>query len=225
MHLILQVSRFSPANDTRPYFREYSLEMEPHAKVLDALLEARRTDPTLSFRRSCRSSICGSCAVALNGKPTLACQTQIAEAADDRGVLRVEPLPTFRQIKDLVVDLDPFFDSLKAVVPWLLPVPAHGGRVSPEDTAAIESPATCILCGVCDAAVKFPGEVRPAAAVKGWRMALDPRDRLGAERTRLLDVPLDVLRLFVRELPRTCPKGVELSEKLFERRWRDAPAR
>jgi succinate dehydrogenase / fumarate reductase iron-sulfur subunit len=216
MQVILTVNRFNPEGDEKPHYQDFAVTVEKHAMVLDALQEARKSDPTLSFRRSCRSAICGSCAVTVNGNPGLVCHTLVADVTDDAGRITIDPLPGFRQLRDLVVDLEPFFESLRAVVPWLLLKDGHAGRVSPEDTAAVESPATCILCGACNAAMALPGEVKPVAAVKAWRLALDPRDRLGAARLRLLDVPPEVLRLFVRDLPQKCPKEISLAEELLE---------
>jgi succinate dehydrogenase / fumarate reductase iron-sulfur subunit len=216
MRLTLKVKRLNPETDQTSYYQDFTVTVEDNAKVLDALLEARTGDPSLSFRRSCRSAICGSCAVAINGKPGLACHTLITDVFDASGGVTIDPLPGFRPLKDLVVDLDPFFDSLRAVIPWLIPKGRHDGLMSPKDTAAVESPATCVLCGACDSVVELPGEVKPAAAIKAWRFALDPRDRLGRARAKLIDVPSDVLRLFVRDLPEQCPKGIRLSEELLE---------
>jgi succinate dehydrogenase / fumarate reductase iron-sulfur subunit len=216
MRLTLKVKRLNPQTDQRSYYQDFTVTVEDNAKVLDALLEARTTDPSLSFRRSCRSAICGSCAVAINGKPGLACHTLITDVINASGGVTIDPLPGFRPLKDLVVDLDPFFDSLRAVIPWLIPKERHDGLMSPQDTSAVESPATCVLCGACDSAMELPGEVHPAAAVKAWRLALDPRDRLGRARAKLIDSPVDVLRLFVRDLPEQCPKGIRVSEELLE---------
>ncbi|MBC7325726.1 MAG: succinate dehydrogenase/fumarate reductase iron-sulfur subunit, partial [Moorella sp. (in: Bacteria)] len=165
-------------------------------------------------RRSCRSAICGSCAVAINGKPSLACHTLIRDVWSEDGRITIEPLPHFRQVKDLVVDLEPFFASLKAAVPWVIIRPEHDGRMSFEAARDIEGPATCILCGACDAAMELPGDVRPAALVKGLRLALDPRDALGAARLRIFNLPPEILRLFIKNLPENCPKKVTIPEKI-----------
>lgn len=213
MEVTLKICRFDPEVDVRPYFQNFTVTVEKQETVLDALLQAWQQDPTLSFRRSCRSAICGSCAVAINGKPSLACHTLIRDVTGSDGCLTIEPLPHFRQIKDLVVDLDPFFESLKAIVPWVLTRPDHDGRMSPEAAQAIEGPATCILCGVCNAALEPPGEFPPAAVVKGLRLALDPRDSLGAARLQLMSLPREILSLFIQELREKCPKKVDVPDK------------
>ncbi|WP_027717261.1 succinate dehydrogenase/fumarate reductase iron-sulfur subunit [Desulfovirgula thermocuniculi] len=211
MRVTLKVSRFDPAKDRQPYLQEFVVEVGEKQTVLDALLHAWEVDPTLSFRRSCRSAICGSCAVSINGRPALACQTLVGSAVAEGGVITLEPLPHFRRLKDLVVDLEPFFASLQAVLPWVVTREDHDGLMDPEVARKLEGPATCILCGVCDAAIEVAGEVKPAALVKGLRLALDPRDALGAARLQLMKVPPEILRLFVRELTQKCPKGIKIA--------------
>ncbi|NLI12037.1 succinate dehydrogenase/fumarate reductase iron-sulfur subunit [Pelotomaculum propionicicum] len=208
MKVVLNISRFNPEVDQQRYFQEFSVSVEGHHTVLDAMLQAWRQEPGLSFRRSCRSTICGSCAVSINGTPGLACQTLIRDAAGADGRVILEPLPHFRQLKDLVVDLEPFFESLKAVLPWVVTREDYSGRMAPEVSRQLEVPATCILCGVCDAAMDAPGEAAPAALVKGLRLTLDPRDALGEHRLALMKVPPDILKLFIKNLPDRCPKGI-----------------
>lgn len=212
MELTLKISRFDPDRDVEPCLQEFSVEIGERQTVLDALLLAWQQDPSLSFRRSCRSAICGSCALTINGQPALACQTLIRKVSPGWESIRLEPLPYFRQLKDLVVDLEPFLESLKAVVPWLLPGGDYNGRMAPEVAGMLEDPATCILCGVCHAERERLGGANPAALVKALRFARDPRDALGVRRLRLLEVPREVLRLFVRTLPDQCPKGIRMSE-------------
>ncbi|HHW43135.1 MAG TPA: 2Fe-2S iron-sulfur cluster binding domain-containing protein [Desulfotomaculum sp.] len=212
MNIILNICRFNPGTDAQPYFQEFTVAVEGHQTVLDALLQAWQQDSSLSFRRSCRSAICGSCALCINGRPALACQTLIGNVVDKDGRVTLEPLPHFRQLKDLVVDLEPFFESLKAVVPWVVTRDDHDGRMAPETARKLESPATCILCGVCQAAMDEPAASKPAALVKGLRLALDPRDALGAARLQLMKVPPEILRLFIKNLPEKCPKGITLPD-------------
>lgn len=210
MDVVLQVSRFDPEKDSSPYFQDFAIAIPENRTVLDALMLAWQQDPTLSFRRSCRSAICGSCALMLNGKAALACQTLVRKAAADGKILTLEPLAPFRQLKDLVVDLDPLFDSLKAAVPWLLADDQYNGRMDQDDVRKTEIPATCILCGICHADLGG-NEIKPAGVVKALRFALDPRDALGSHRLRLLQLPPEVLNLFLKQLPGACPKGIDIS--------------
>lgn len=212
MDVTLNICRYNPQTDQQHYFQEFTVAVEPYQTVLDAMLKAWEQDPGLSFRRSCRSAICGSCACTINGRPSLACQTLISSAVgEDRRIL-LEPLPHFRQLKDLVVDLEPFFNSLKAVVPWLLTKDQHDGLMDPELARKMESTATCILCGVCDGAAELSCDIKPAALVKGLKHSMDPRDALGSARLQLMNVPPEVIKLFMKNLPEQCPKKITITE-------------
>jgi succinate dehydrogenase / fumarate reductase, iron-sulfur subunit len=210
MEKVLKICRFDPEQDPVPYFQEFAMRLEGTQTILDALLLAWQQDPSLSFRRSCRSAICGSCAVRINGQAALACQTLVQKAFTGSGPIIVEPLPHFRQLKDLVVDLEPFFESLKAVVPWLILRDGYNGRMTPEVARRLEDPATCILCGICHADLDEARETKPAAVVKALRLAHDPRDAVGLHRLRLLQVPTEILGLFLKQLPEKCPKGIKM---------------
>lgn len=210
MQLTLNIARFNPEVDTGMYFREYVVEWDQHETVLDLLLRTWQQDPTLSFRRSCRSTICGSCAMFIKDRSRLACQTLVRDVAGDGDRLTIKPLPGFRQLKDLVVDLDPFFEALKQVLPWVMTLPRHDGRVSPGDAQRMEAPATCILCGICNADIKESGDVTPAALVKNVRLAVDPRDALGTDRLRITGLTGEGLNSFREVLASVCPKGIKL---------------
>ena len=210
MQLTLNIARFNPLTDTASYLKEYTVDWEQHETVLDLLMKAWQQDPSLSFRRSCRSSICGSCAMFIEDGPRLACQTLVRELCKDGGSLTLKPLPGFRQLKDLVVDLDPFFEALKQVLPWVLTIPEHNGLVAPEASQSIEGPATCILCGICDAAIPVKSGVRPAAQVKNLRIAVDPRDALGLQRIKITGLTGEGLNTFRQLLVQVCPKQIEI---------------
>ena len=96
------------------------------------------------------------------------------------------------------------------MLPWVITMPKHNGLISPEDSARIESPATCILCGVCDAELPQSGRVTPAALVKNLRLAVDPRDALGLQRMKIAGLTEEGLRTFRELLPSICPKGIKL---------------
>jgi succinate dehydrogenase / fumarate reductase iron-sulfur subunit len=140
----------------------------------------------------------------------------VQKAAASGGVIVLEPLPHFRQLKDLVVDLDPFFESLKAFVPWILELHCYDGRITPEIARKLEQPAMCILCGVCRAALDKSDRIEPAGLVKAMRFAMDPRDAMGIHRFRLMQVPLEVLKLFIKQLPEKCPKGIRISGDILD---------
>lgn len=210
MKVSLSISRFDPTKDSTPYEDKFEIAAEPHETVLDALIRAWQQDPTISFRRSCRSGICGSCAMSINGRPRLACQTLIGDSFHEGECIALEPLPNFRRLKDLVVDMDSFFETLKSILPWLLTRSDHNGLMKPEICRQVESPATCILCGACDASISSPGTVRPAAMVKSIRLAVDSRDSLGEQRLMLAGLDKDSLSTFKAQLSTVCPKGIHL---------------
>lgn len=212
MLINLSIDRFDPNCDRGAYKQQVKVEAKENETVLDALIKAWQQDPTISFRRSCRSAICGSCAMEINGEPRLACQTLLKDVVDSNGNLSLGPMSGFRRLKDLVVDLQPFFDSLKDIIPWVLTKENHDGRMTPEDAAKIENPATCILCGLCDSELGDGREVGPAAVVKNYRLALDTRDMLGLVRLQLNRKHPREMAAFREKLKSFCPKKINLPE-------------
>ena len=134
-----------------PRFATYLIDVLPDSLVLTALLRIRdEIDGTLAFRSSCRSAVCGSCAMVMNGKIELACRTQVASLGKDTIIL--EPLPNFEIIKDLVVDMTPFWKMYERVKPWLMrkgPAPPEELRQSEEERNRIDQFVNCILCAAC----------------------------------------------------------------------------
>jgi succinate dehydrogenase / fumarate reductase iron-sulfur subunit len=183
--------------------------------VLDALIKIKNeVDPTLTFRRSCREGICGSCAMNIDGVNTLACTQPIAAI---RGAVKVFPLPHLPVIKDLVPDLDEFYRQYAAVEPWLKDAaPAADGerRQSPGDQEKIDRPSACILCACCSTSCpsywwnsdRFLG---PAALLAAYRWIVDTRDGARAERLAALD---DTFRLYrchtIMNCTEACPKDL-----------------
>jgi len=152
----------------------------------------------------------------INGRPALACQTLVRNAVSGGNSVTLEPLPHFRPLKDLVVDLEPLFESLKAVVPWLVLRGDYDGRMDPETAAKLEESAACILCGICRGDLGETAKGKPEGVVKALRLAQDPRDGPGEHRLRLLELSPEVLKLFVDRLPRHCPKGIKISEDIVQ---------
>jgi succinate dehydrogenase / fumarate reductase iron-sulfur subunit len=191
---IFKIFRFNPQKDRRPFYQLYTLGVKPDASVLDCLNQIKwHSDGTLGFRRSCRSGICGSCAVNVNGKKMLACETKISDLKKKRIVIK--PLPHFVIIKDLVVDLDPFFDGIKAVKPYrILKDEARNEKETfqaEKDRDKLDGRYECIHCGACTSACpsfwydnKYLG---PAALLKAGRYITDSRDCAKKERYTLID--------------------------------------
>jgi len=173
--------------DTKPRFATYRISVIPGLTVLAVLIRIRdEIDGTLSFRSSCRSAVCGSCAMVINGKIDLACRTQVATFNTDTIIL--EPLPNFEVIRDLVVDLTPFWQMYDKVQPYLIrhsPVPGKEIPQSEEDRRRIDQFVNCILCaccyGACPVLAREPDYVGPAAAAKLERFVLDSRDERPAD--------------------------------------------
>ena len=172
MDYIFRILRFDPKKDDSPYFQDFSYESKGKKSVLDALMDIRNDqDGDISLRYSCREAICGSCARVINGNFDLACRTNL------------EPLPNLEIQKDLVVDMDPFWESLHKIEPYL-----HGEKiestqghlVDDRDMDRIFQFVNCIMCGSCYAACPVASRdenyLGPAALAKLYRFVRDPRD-------------------------------------------------
>jgi len=168
--------------DETPRFQSYKIRVIPGLTVLSVLLRIRdEIDGTLSFRSSCRSAVCGSCAMVINGKIDLACRTQVASFGTNTIIL--EPLPNFEIIKDLIVDMTPFWNMYEKIRPYLIrksPDPEKEIKQSEEQRRHIDQFVNCILCaccyGACPVLARNPDYLGPAAMAKLERFILDSRD-------------------------------------------------
>jgi succinate dehydrogenase / fumarate reductase, iron-sulfur subunit len=176
-----------------PRFVTYRINVLPGLTILGTLLRIRdEIDGTLAFRSSCRSAVCGSCAMVINGKLDLACRTQVAAFGIDTIIL--EPLPNFEVIRDLVVDMTPFWRMYEKIQPYLIrksPDPAKEIHQSEEERKRIDQFVNCILCaccyGACPIPARYPDYVGPAAAAKLERFALDSRDERSRAALKIVD--------------------------------------
>jgi len=217
MQVKLKVRRFDPEKGTSPYYQEYELDVPDYFTVLDALIQVREdVDETLALRCSCRSAICGSCAMRINGHAALACKTKVVTAAPHGEEILVEPVGNMPVIKDLVADMQPFWDKIRAIQPWLQPSgppPEREYIVPNEHMLELVHVTNCIMCGACvsDCTVlevdkNFLG---PAALAKAYRFVGDPRDSMTKERLEELGKYSgiwDCTHCF--ECVEVCPKGV-----------------
>ena len=182
MDYIFRILRFDPKKDEYPYFQDFSYESEEKKSVLEALMDIRNDqDCTISFRYSCREAICGSCAMVINGNFDLACRTDLESLRSSLVV--IEPLPNLEIQKDLVVDMDPFWEALQKIEPYLQGEEIQstkGHRVDDRDMDRIFQFVNCIMCGCCYAACPVASRderyLGPAALAKLCRFVRDPRD-------------------------------------------------
>ena len=220
---VVRVQRFNPDVDAAPRMEEFTVPMTVDTTVLDALQHIKtEIDGSLTFRKSCRHAICGSCAMNINGSNDLVCHRNLAESLDHKGVVTIKPLPYLPVIKDLVVDRSSFWEQYKRVKPWLVPpdnVPEKEFRVSPEEVAALHNAETCIMCGACYSSCQVIAMnkeyIGPHALLKSFLRIIDPRDTIVGE--RLEDVGGDdgVYRCHtIFNCIDACPKGLNPTEAI-----------
>ena len=219
MQVTLNVRRYDPDSDQPvQYDQEYSVDVDENATVLDGLIKVREeVDGSLALRCSCRSAICGSCVMRVNGQAILACNTKLTDVVLEGGRLDIEPAGNMGLIKDLVVEFDIFWDKVRAVDPWLQPEgeEPESEYIAPnEDMVHLAGVMGCIMCGACvsDCTVlevdhNFLG---PAALAKSYRFVADPRD--DADESRLDELNesggvWDCTRCMM--CVEVCPKGVD----------------
>ncbi|MEC9289957.1 MAG: succinate dehydrogenase/fumarate reductase iron-sulfur subunit, partial [Chloroflexota bacterium] len=228
MDVTLRVKRFDPeAADPAPFWQDFTVAIEDNGTVLDALIKVREElDGGLSLRCSCRSSICGSCAMRINGHAGLACKTQAVTAIKD-DVITVEPAGNMRVVKDLVVNFDGFWDKIMEIEPYLKPEglePEAEYIASNESMLHLSAVTSCIMCGSCvsDCTVMEvdPTFLGPAALAKAYRFTADPRDGdedgISKDRLEELTKPSgiwDCTRCM--ECVTACPKGVAPMDRIM----------
>ena len=222
MKVVLDIRRYNPESDEKPYSETYEVEVEPTERVLDALMKVKRgVDRTLSFRRSCAHGVCGSDAMRINGKESLACKVLIQDiAVADGDVIKLEPLRHFEVERDLMVHQPPFFEKFRQVKPFLIPAEKSGAGEyiqSPEDRDLIDDATKCILCGSCISACPVmddnPGFIGPASIVQAARFVFDTRDAGFAERLGVLDHPDGVWSCDNHfECTKVCPRGIKITK-------------
>jgi len=194
--ITLRIQRYNPETDAAPHWETYSIDgSQEGLTILDALQTVKAfQDGSLTFRRSCRHAICGSCAMNVNGRNVLVCESPVRDHVDAEGVIHIAPLPYLPVIKDLVVDRSLFWEQYLGAQPWLVPpqaIPEKEFRVSPAQVAAINNAETCIMCGACYSSCQVagldPAFQGPHALLKSFLRVLDPRDAATAERLAWLE--------------------------------------
>lgn len=220
-----RIYRFDPDDTANPRLDTFEIDMDSCGPmVLDALIKIKNeVDSTLSFRRSCREGICGSCSMNIDGKNVLACVTATSAI---KGVVKIYPLPHMPVIKDLVPDLTAFYAQYAAVKPWLrahTPAPPDGERLqSKSDQERVDRPSACILCACCSTACpsywwnseRFLG---PAAILAAYRWIVDTRDEATGERLDELEDPFRLYRCHtIMNCTEACPKDLNPAKAISE---------
>ncbi|XP_022740527.1 succinate dehydrogenase [ubiquinone] iron-sulfur subunit 2, mitochondrial-like [Durio zibethinus] len=213
-----QIYRWNPDNPTKPQLQDYKIDLkECGPMVLDALLKIKNEiDPSLTFRRSCREGICGSCAMNINGCNGLACLTKIESGPSET---MITPLPHMFVIKDLVVDMTNFYNQYKSIEPWLKrknPPPTAGKEIpqSKKDRAKLDGMYECILCACCSTSCPSywwnpESYLGPAALLHANRWISDSRDEYTKERLEAINDEFKLYRCHtIMNCARACPKGL-----------------
>ena len=220
-----KVYRYDPDSGENPRYDIFEIDLDNCGPmVLDALIKMKNEqDPTLTFRRSCREGICGSCAMNMNGRNGLACTTAIDDLP---GEIRITPLPHMEVIKDLVPDFTHFYAQYASIQPWLktvTPTPSGKERLqSPEDRNKLDGLYECILCACCQTSCpsywwnsdKFLG---PAILLQAYRWLADSRDEMTGERLDDLEDPFRLYRCHtIMNCANACPKGLSPAKAIAE---------
>lgn len=224
MDVRLRLLRFNPERDSEPHFEEYTIEADPMDRLLDCLHEIKwRHDSSLALRRSCAHGICGSDAMLINGVNALACKVLVK---DLKQPITVEALRGFPLIKDLVVDMEPFFESYRAVLPWLITdedeaEPERERLQTPAERERFDDTTKCILCAACTTScpIFWSDEqyVGPAAIVNAHRFIFDSRDRGGVERLEILSSRNGAFKCRTAfNCTDACPRGIKVTKAIQE---------
>jgi succinate dehydrogenase / fumarate reductase iron-sulfur subunit len=217
------IYRFDPDKDSKPYVQNYELdeaELDGRQMLLDAILLLKEQDESLSFRRSCREGVCGSDAMNINGRNGLACITPLASLKQP---IKLNPLPGMPVIRDLIVDMEPFYKQYRSVKPWLMndePEPEIERLQSSDDRKKLDGLYECILCGCCSTACpsfwwnpdKYLG---PAALLQSYRFLVDSRDKATNERLDELEDPFRLFRCHsIMNCVEACPRDLNPAEAI-----------
>ncbi len=227
MDVKFRIRRFNSeeaSGKNRPYWQEFVLkDVDPRDRVLELLHRIKwEQDGTLTLRRSCAHGVCGSDAMLINGRNRLACKIRVEQLGKRR--ITVAPLPGLPVVKDLIVDMDGFFESYKSVQPFLQydrPAPTRERLQTQADRAVYDDTTKCILCAACTSSCPSfwatPTYVGPAAIVNAHRFIFDSRDDAGDERLEILADKDGVWRCrTIFNCTDACPRGIRITQAILE---------
>ncbi|MBA4861535.1 succinate dehydrogenase iron-sulfur subunit [Streptomyces sp. PSKA54] len=219
-----RIRRFNPEVSGEATWEDFQLEIDPKERVLDGLHKIKwDLDGTLTFRRSCAHGICGSDAMRINGRNRLACKTLIKDINPEKPIT-VEPIKGLTVLKDLVVDMEPFFQAYRDVMPFLVTTgnePTRERLQSAEDRERFDDTTKCILCAACTSSCPVfwnDGQYfGPAAIVNAHRFIFDSRDEAGEQRLEILNDKDGVWRCRTTfNCTDACPRGIEVTKAIQE---------
>lgn len=224
MEITLKVFRYNPEKDKRGHYEVYKVEGTENDRVLDLLEYIKGNyDGTLSFRRSCAHGVCGSDAIRINGRNMLACKTLVRDVGEK---ITVEPVLGLKIVKDLIVDMEPFFDNYKAVLPYFInnsPLPENGRErlQSIEARARFDETTKCILCACCTTSCPSywanGNYYGPAAIVTAHRFIFDDRDEAAADRLQILSETDGIARCHTAyNCTEACPREIKITKVIGE---------
>lgn len=231
MQVELRIRRFNPEQDNKPWWGEYSIkDVNANDSVLDVLHRVKWTiDGSLTLRRSCAHGVCGSDAVRINGANALACKVlvgRLAKEGSDFAKIQVEPILGLAVIKDLVVDMEPFFEHYRSVMPYFVndnPPPENGRErlQSSADRVKFDDTTKCILCAACTTSCPSywanDRYVGPASIVQAHRFIFDSRDEAYEERLQILGQQFGVWRCrTIFNCTNACPREIEVTKAIAE---------
>ncbi len=224
MQVTLKIFRFNPEVDQKWHYETYVFDAQPTDRVLDLLEQVKGYhDGTLTFRRSCAHGVCGSDAMRINGRNRLACKTLVRDLGDH---ITVDPIMGLKVVKDLIVDMGPFFDNYKKVLPFFVndsPLPADGKErlQTQAQRERFDDTTKCIMCAACTtscpsfwASNEYFG---PAAMVTAHRFVFDSRDEAAAERLQVLSETNGVARCHTAfNCTDACPRDIQITKAIGE---------
>lgn len=225
VRLNVKIMRFNPETDKKGHWVTYQIEAQASDRVVDVLNEIKwYKEPSLTFRRSCQHGICGSDAMLINGRNRLACKTLVRDVAKDGGTITIEPIRGLKVEKDLLVDMEPFFDAYKAVMPYFIhesAFPAKEQYQSEEDAEKMAHSSNCILCACCTTSCPIfwvnGSYMGPAAIVQAHRFIFDSRDQATAQRLGIMNQNTGVWRCRTAyNCTEACPREIPITQLIEE---------
>lgn len=225
MQVNLKIFRYNPETGKKASYDTYTLEAEPTDRVLDLLEYVRNYhDGTLAFRRSCAHGVCGSDAMRINGVNRLACKVLVKDLSTNN--ITIEPILGLRVLKDMIVDMEPFFDHFRSVMPYFIndnPLPEDGREhlQSQEARERFDDTTKCILCAACTTSCPSfwsdDAYVGPAAIVNAHRFIFDDRDTAAVDRLKILNEQMGVWRCRTAfNCTEACPREIKITQAIAE---------